>query len=116
VKLNPRGFGQFPHKDTMSDKTIYSPFPPGKMVKPVNFHFNALNAQSVCLMGDFNGWNPTSHPLRRRVDGCWSIEVLLPHGHHRYQFLVDHKPVLDPQGTGIARNDRNERVSLLAVS
>ena len=54
--------------------------------------------------------------MRRRVNGCWSIEVQLSHGHHRYQFLVDDKPVLDPRGTGIARNESNERVSLLAVS
>ena len=49
-------------------------------------------------------------------DGWWFIEVQLTHGHHRYRFLVDDKPVLDPQGTGIARNERNEQVSLLAVS
>jgi len=35
---------------------------------------------------------------------------------HRYQFLVDGKPVLDPRGTGMARDERYERVSLVAVS
>ena len=54
--------------------------------------------------------------MRRREDGCWFIEVQLPHGHHRYRFLVDGEPVLDPGGTGIARDERNERVSLVAVS
>jgi len=54
--------------------------------------------------------------MRRREDGWWFIEVSLTHGHHQYHFLVDDKPVLDPQGAGIARNERNERVSLLAVS
>jgi 1,4-alpha-glucan branching enzyme len=86
------------------------------MTKPVNFYCVAPSAQSVCLAGDFNNWDPTSHPMRRHVDGCWSIVVQLPHGHHRYQFIVDDKSVLDPQGTGITRNERNERVSLLAVS
>ena len=61
-------------------------------------------------MGDFSGWNPASHPMRRRADGCWFIEVQLPHGHNRYQFLVDGKPVLDPRGTGMARDERYERV------
>jgi 1,4-alpha-glucan branching enzyme len=50
-------------------------------------------------VGDFNRWNPASHLMRRRVDGWWFIEVQLTHGHHRYRFLVDDKPVLDPQGT-----------------
>jgi len=42
--------------------------------------------------------------------------VQLTHGHHQYLFLVDDEPILDPKGTGIARNERNERVSLMAVS
>ena len=84
--------------------------------KPVNFYCAAPSAQSVYLIGDFNAWDPTSHPMRRRVDGWWFIEVPLAHGHHRYQFLVDDKPTLDPQAAGITRNERNERVSLLALS
>jgi len=88
----------------------------GNIAKPVNFCCAAPSAQSVYLAGDFNRWNPTSHPMRRRVDGWWFIEVQLTRGHHLYQFLVDGKAVLDPQGAGIARNERNERVSLIAVS
>ena len=84
--------------------------------KPVNFYCTAPAATSVVLVGDFNDWDDTSHPMRRQVDGSWFIQVQLTHGHHRYLFLVDGKPVLDPRGTGIARNDLNERVSLIAVS
>ena len=43
-----------------------------------------------------------------------SIE--LPHGHHHYLFLVDGEPQLDPSASGIAHNERNEPVSLIAVS
>jgi len=100
----------------MFTKSTANPYSARTTTKPVNFYCAAPSAQSVYLMGDFNGWNPASHPMRRRDDGCWFIEVQLPHGHHRYQFLVDGKPVLDPQGTGLARDERNERVSLVAVS
>jgi hypothetical protein len=54
--------------------------------------------------------------MRRQVDGCWFVQMQLTHGHHRYRFLVDGQPVLDPRGAGIARNEQNERVSLIAVS
>jgi 1,4-alpha-glucan branching enzyme len=54
--------------------------------------------------------------MRRRDDGWWFIEVLLRHGHHQYCFLVDGQPVLDPKSAGTARNERNEKVSLRAVS
>ncbi len=84
--------------------------------KPVNFYCSAPAAQSVYLVGDFNGWNPLAHPMRRQIDGCWFLQVQLTHGHHRYRFLVDGEPTLDPRGTGIARNEQNERVSLIAVS
>ena len=40
----------------------------------------------------------------------------LHHGHHQYLFVVDGEPMLDPSADGIARNDRNEPVSLIAVS
>src|SRR5579872_1516325 len=100
----------------MFNQSTSNPYSARNTTKPVNFYCVAPSAQSVFLVGDFNDWDPTSHPMQRRVDGCWFIVVQLPHGHHRYQFLVDDKPVLDPQGTGITRNVRNERVSLLAVS
>jgi len=114
--MNLPGIGHFPLMNTMVAKITTNPYAPRNSAKPVNFYCDAPSARSVYLVGDFNGWNATSHPMRRRVDGGWFIEVQLTHGHHRYRFLVDDQPVLDPRGTGIVRNERNERVSLLAVS
>jgi len=54
--------------------------------------------------------------MHRSPDGRWMASLELPHGHHQYLFLVDGTPTLDPNASGIARNDRNERVSLIAVS
>jgi 1,4-alpha-glucan branching enzyme len=85
-------------------------------IKPANFYCIAPSAESVYLVGDFNAWNPTSHPMRRLEEGMWFIEVLLKHGHHQYRLLVDGKPVLDPKSVGTASDERNERVSLKAVS
>ena len=49
-------------------------------------------------------------------DGNWRGEVPLHHGHHLYAFVVDGKLTLDPRAQGISRNEKNERVSLIAVS
>ena len=87
-----------------------------KTIKPVNFICIAPDAKRVTLIGDFNDWDPNAHPLKRHVDGSWSLQITLSHGHHHYQFLVDEKPTLDPRAQGIARNEQNEKVSLLAVS
>ena len=87
-----------------------------KTVKPVNFVCVAPNAKQVALVGDFNDWDPAALPLKRQPDGTWTGQVTLGHGHHHYQFLVDGKAVLDPCAQGVARNEQNEKVSLIAVS
>ena len=87
-----------------------------KMAKPVNFFCRAPEAKAVFLAGDFNNWHPTVDPMKRQPDGVWFIQVPLHHGHHRYLFLVDGKPMLDPQAPGIDRNQRNKKASLIAVS
>ncbi|MDR3050585.1 MAG: alpha amylase C-terminal domain-containing protein [Oscillospiraceae bacterium] len=35
----------------------------------------APGAQALHLVGDFNGWNPDSHPLLRLADGDWEIRL-----------------------------------------
>lgn len=87
-----------------------------KMTKPFRFYCVAPDAGQVCLTGDFNDWDATSHPMQRQTDGTWFLEVPLRHGHHHYQFLVDGKPTLDPRAYGTARNLFGEKVSLVAVS
>jgi 1,4-alpha-glucan branching enzyme len=81
-----------------------------------DFFCTAPKATSVSLVGDFNEWKPEANPMRKMPDGRWMIGMELHHGHHQYVFWVDGKPQLDPAASGIARNERNERVSLIAVS
>jgi|SRR5437870_7066550 len=105
-------------------RTVRSSQPPGphsryssrNMAKPINFFCIAPEAKSVAVVGDFNEWLPHAHPMQRQADGSWHLQIELNHGHHHYHFLVDGKAVLDPRAMGIGRNDKNERVSLIAVS
>jgi 1,4-alpha-glucan branching enzyme len=85
-------------------------------VKPVNFYCLAPDAKWVCLVGDFNGWQPWANAMKRQPDGSWTVRVELHHGFHQYRFLVDGEPMLDPNAHGTARTDKGERVSLIAVS
>jgi 1,4-alpha-glucan branching enzyme len=88
---------------------------PRKTIKPVNFACFAPDAKAVALVGDFNDWDPAATAMKRRPDGSWTAQIDMGHGHHHYLFLVDGKPVLDPKAQGIARNEKNEKVSLIAV-
>ena len=87
-----------------------------KMLKPVNFYYHSPDARKVCIVGDFNDWKPDAHPMKRKTGGFWNTQITLPHGHHRYHFLVDGTVALDPRANGEVLNDKKERVSLIAVS
>ncbi len=82
----------------------------------MDFFCRTPQAGSVSLIGDFNNWDPQAHPMRRMPDGAWSIRIELPHGHHQYLFWVDGRPMLDPNAMGKVHNERNETVSLIAIS
>ena len=81
-----------------------------------HFFCHAPQARQVSVVGDFNGWDPKASRMLRQPDGRWAVSLELGHGYHRYLFLVDGKPVLDPSAAGKTHNERNEPVSLLAVS
>ncbi len=81
-----------------------------------NFVCHAAEAKHVSLIGDFNDWHPNTHPMKRQPDGAWVAQVQLCHGHHHYLFYVDGKERLDPRSQGTVRNEKNERVSLIAIS
>jgi len=87
-----------------------------KPLRAINFICNAPEAKAVSLVGDFNGWNPLTNPMKRMPDKAWFLTLELKHGHHRYAFLVDGHVTLDPMAQGITRNDKGERVSLVPVS
>lgn len=84
-------------------------------LKPVSFVCIAPGAAHVYLVGNFNGWNPVSHPMQRQPEGVWQIQLPLHHGYHQYLFLVDGKPELDPCAQGVAHNPHGQRASLMAV-
>jgi 1,4-alpha-glucan branching enzyme len=87
-----------------------------KPLRAINFICRATQATAVSLVGDFNDWNPISHPMKHMPDRSWLLTLNLKHGHHRYAFLVDGVLNLDPNAQGITRNDKGERVSLVPVS
>ncbi len=92
------------------------PFNYQKPLRAINFICHATQAKSVSLVGDFNQWDPSAHPMNQTPDRSWLLNVELKHGHHRYAFLVDGVLTLDPHAQGITRNDKGERVCLVPVS
>jgi 1,4-alpha-glucan branching enzyme len=45
-------------------------------VQGVNFAVWAPNARSISVIGDFNGWNPLRHPMRKHIpSGFWELFI-----------------------------------------
>ena len=72
--------------------------------KKATFKFMAPEAQSVLLAGDFNAWEPESHPLKKTSNGLWKANLSLSPGRYEYRFLVDGQWQNDPECKSYASN------------
>ncbi|MGB5845089.1 MAG: isoamylase early set domain-containing protein [Anaerolineales bacterium] len=49
-----------------------------------------VNAQKAVLCGEFNQWSQSSHPMKRRKGGSFTVTISLKPGQqYRYKFLLD---------------------------
>jgi hypothetical protein len=78
---------------------------PGPSVAgPCRFRLHAPQAEEVTLVGDFNGWDPRSDPLRPAGDGWWEGTVVLPAGSFQYAYRVDGKLVTPPEADTVVED------------
>jgi hypothetical protein len=46
-------------------------------------------AEQVCVVGDFNDWSPTAHPMERNGDAFVAALALAPGRSYRFRYLLD---------------------------
>ncbi len=73
-------------------------------LKPTEFSLSAPQAQSVFLVGNFNQWDLSSHPLKRDKNGMWKISLNLNPGQYEYRFFVDGEWQSDPSCSTCVEN------------
>ena len=73
-------------------------------VKKTEFSLSAPQAQGVSTAGDFNQWNPSSHPMKMDEEGIWRISLALNPGQYEYRFFVDGEWKNDPHGGPFVKN------------
>jgi 1,4-alpha-glucan branching enzyme len=62
---------------------------------------DSLWADTICLVGDVDGWDPSSHPLDHRRDGSWTLTLDLPVGRtYEFYYLRDGQWMSDSQADG----------------
>jgi hypothetical protein len=113
-----RGRHSAPPADALAVLTATEPLPgeiAGRSV--VRFVFVAPYAAKVTLVGDFNGWNPSTMPMRRSADGrAWLLDVRLAPGRHVYSFVVDGDLAPDPAAPRAGDDDFGVPSSVVFVS
>lgn len=75
----------------------------------------AGSPRDVRIMGAFNGWSRTSHPLALDAEGRWSIDLPLAEGKHAYQLIIDGQEGPDPNNPNRVDNGFGGFNSLLSV-
>ena len=72
--------------------------------RKVTFSLEDTDANEVFLIGDFNKWNPKTHPMKRDGNGTWIRNVIIPPGKYEYKFMVDGQWKEDPQNDQLNPN------------
>ncbi len=74
-------------------------------------------AGSVSVLGDFNGWDPLAHPLKKRSNGTRSVSIELPAGEYRFKYLADDGSwFCDPNLDDVELNEYHAANSVLRVA
>ncbi|MDZ7832012.1 MAG: glycogen-binding domain-containing protein [Desulfobacterales bacterium] len=89
---------------------------PTKGRRRIVFRLTAPDANEVCICGDFNGWNPQKHILKRKPGGFWEKVIMLQPGRYEYKYRIDGTWQLDPVNSNRCANDYGTLNNVIVVS
>ncbi len=88
---------------------------PRKTIQSTEFTLFAPEASKVCVAGDFNNWDPTTHPMRKFKQGVHTKKVKLEPGRYEYKFVVDGEWQADPENSNRQISDIGSENSVLEI-
>jgi 1,4-alpha-glucan branching enzyme len=87
----------------------------------VLFQYDFPSARTVCVAGEFNGWEWQSNQsrtilLKKNADGIWQARRKIPPGRYQYKIVLDYQSwILDPYNPYTYDDGRGNINSLLIV-
>lgn len=83
----------------------------------MHFSLYAPQANSIILVGDFNGWGSDSEISLKPVgNGTWGVTTPLPSGRYQYAFLVDgQRWVTDPNAEQHINDDFGRQNAVVTI-
>ena len=82
----------------------------------VKFSLESADAHEVIVVGDFNHWDPKTHPMKNDGNGVWNRTLMLPAGKYEYKFLIDGVSKEDPKNDQRCPNCFGTLNSILNIS
>jgi hypothetical protein len=81
----------------------------------VVFRLQELQANTICIVGDFNYWESGKNCLHYLPnEGIWQIILPLKEGTYQYMFIIDHtKWIADPEAQAYIDDGFGNKNSLL---
>ena len=83
--------------------------------RKIEFRLEGPNAQEVCLVGDFNGWDIKTDPMRKNEKGIWAKTITVSPGRYEYRFYADGQWLNDPNNPLRCENCFGTENSVLVV-
>ena len=80
-----------------------------------SFSFSAPEAGKVSLVGEFNNWDSSKHPMKCDDNGLWTKTVMLEPGIYEYKFLADENWMTDTENQHSRRNGYGSYNSVITV-
>lgn len=87
-----------------------------RLTRCVHLEFVHRQAGSVAIAGTFNDWRPGATPMVPMGAGWWMKGLVLPPGRYEYHFVVDGRPVPDPNAAETVPAPDGQKHSVLVVS
>jgi 1,4-alpha-glucan branching enzyme len=82
-------------------------------MRRIGFTYFNSKCKKVELIGDFNKWVP--EPMEQINEKQWAIAVAIAPGDYGYNFIVDGRPIKDPNNPKVCDVGRGFPNSLLKV-
>ncbi|MBN1622140.1 MAG: hypothetical protein JW871_06075 [Endomicrobiales bacterium] len=79
----------------------------------LRFTFRHSQAKKVEIIGDFNDWIPQS--MEKGKNHLWKIDLSISPGEYAYNFVIDGRPIRDPNNPKVCNVGRGFPNSFLQV-
>ncbi len=84
--------------------------------KKTSFQITLPEAESVALVGDFNGWSDTATPMKKNKSGVWKVDLALEEGEYQFRYLVNQSEWYNDEDVSAVPNIFGSENSVVKVS